>query len=590
MTFSTITQPTIAQQIRRVSAFLLLMTLFVSRLFAQQAVLGPSLTETLDVAAPLDQLEVIVSFDQEGPLTLAQRLSLQRLGLKGTYFHSLPMAGVVATPAQINALLAMQGVRSVWHNDPLAYENDSATALSGVDALREDAQFQQMNGGVPFSGKGVGVMINDSGVDGTHEDLKYNVVQNVSGHLSLRDFTTLAPYVFVEDIPHTDVGGGHGTHVAGIIGGSGALSGGLYEGVAPGADLIGYGSGVVVALIDVLSGFDYALTHQYEYNIRIVSNSWGNTDDVGTDFNPDDPTNIATKRLADRGVIVVFSAGNSGPTENTITGNFKKAPWVITVAAGTKAGVLADFSSRGRPGHGGTVTVGGQAFTWEDRPTITAPGEHIISARASGAVTVGAIFDPLGEILIPPQYLPFYTSLSGTSMACPHVAGIVALMLEANPQLDVYDIRAILQDTATEMTGLPHEIGAGHVNAYASVAAALSLDPTPYLHEPFGTNARQANNFEWEQASLLDEVRVSNYPNPFNPSTQIQFNLPADGPVRLAVYNLLGQRVRLLVDSANLSAGTHQVTFEASDLASGTYLYRLETPQQTISRRMVLMK
>jgi len=207
---------------------------------------------------------------------------------------------------------------------------------------------------------------------------------------------------------------------------------------------------------------------------------------------------------------------------------------------------------------------------------------------------VGAIFDPVGELLVPPEYLPFYTSLSGTSMACPHVAGIVALMLEANPQLNVYDIREILQDTATEMTGLSHEIGAGHVNAYASVAAALSLDPTPYLHEPFGTNVRQAVTSEMAQASLfngeISEASISNYPNPFNPSTQIQFNLPADGPVRLAVYNLLGQRVRLLVDSANLSAGTHQVMFEASDLASGTYLYRLETPQQTISRRMVLMK
>ncbi|HMB92047.1 MAG TPA: S8 family serine peptidase, partial [Rhodothermales bacterium] len=365
------TLSTIAQHFRRVAAFLLLTLLFSSRLVAQHGVLGPSLTEALNAAAPLDQLEVIVSFDQEGPLTLAQRLSLQRLGFNGVYFHSLPMAGVVATPAQINALANRSGVRSIWHNDELAYENDSATALSGVDALREDAQFQQINGGLPFSGKGVGVMINDSGVDGLHNDLKNSMVQNVSGHLSLRDFTTLAPYVYVEDIPHTDVGGGHGTHVAGIIGGSGALSGGLYEGVAPGADLIGYGSGVVVALIDVLSGFDYALTHQFEYNIRVVSNSWGFTDDVGTDFNPDDPVNIATKKLADRGVIVVFSAGNSGPTENTITGNFKKAPWVITVAAGTKSGVLADFSSRGRPDHGGTVTVDGETFTWEDRPTIT---------------------------------------------------------------------------------------------------------------------------------------------------------------------------------------------------------------------------
>ncbi|HMB92792.1 MAG TPA: T9SS type A sorting domain-containing protein, partial [Rhodothermales bacterium] len=100
-----------------------------------------------------------------------------------------------------------------------------------------------------------------------------------------------------------------------------------------------------------------------------------------------------------------------------------------------------------------------------------------------------------------------------------------------------------------------------------------------------------AELLEAQTAELPTGVELgANYPNPFNPSTQIQFNLSADGPVRLAVYNLLGQRVRVLVDSANLSAGTHQVTFEASDLASGTYLYRLETPQQTISRRMVLMK
>jgi hypothetical protein len=112
-------------------------------------------------------------------------------------------------------------------------------------------------------------------------------------------------------------------------------------------------------------------------------------------------------------------------------------------------------------------------------------------------------------------------------------------------------------------------------------------DDSPYARTTMGSGLTA----ETLDAGVPTEVSLgANYPNPFNPSTQIQFNLPADGPVRLAVYNLLGQRVRLLVDSANLSAGTHQVTFEASDLASGTYLYRLETPQQTISRRMVLMK
>ncbi|HMB92046.1 MAG TPA: S8 family peptidase, partial [Rhodothermales bacterium] len=415
--------------------------------------------------------------------------SLQSLGVKGLYFENLPMAGVLATPGQINALANMNGVRSIWHNYQLEYENDGANAITGVDDVRTDAQFQSMNGGVPFSGRGIGVLVNDSGVDATHDDLKDNVVQNVAGQTNLHGLSSLLPYTPIEGVPNTDIGGGHGTHVAGIVAATGAKSGGLYEGVAPAADLIGYGAGAAVALLDVLGAFDYALTHQFEYNIRVITNSWGNTGDAGTDFNPDDPTNIATKKVTDRGIIVVFSAGNSGPGEDTISGNFKKAPWVITVAAGSKSGVLTDFSSRGKAGHGGTVTVDGQTFNWEDRPTITAPGEHIISTRATGGVINGAAFDPDGELLIPPQYLPFYTSLNGTSMACPHVAGIVALMLEANPQLDVYDIKSILEATATEMVGRePFEIGSGYVNAYASVAAALSLDPEPYLFDPFDPN------------------------------------------------------------------------------------------------------
>jgi hypothetical protein len=118
----------------------------------------------------------------------------------------------------------------------------------------------------------------------------------------------------------------------------------------------------------------------------------------------------------------------------------------------------------------------------------------------------------------------------------------------------------------------------------------------PYVYCPDSPHARSAMAGSSLDAATLDasvptEVALgANYPNPFNPSTQINFSVTQSGPVRLAVYNLLGQRVRLLVDSANLSAGMHQATFEASDLASGTYLYRLETPQQTLSRRMVLMK
>ena len=80
-----------------------------------------------------------------------------------------------------------------------------------------------------------------------------------------------------------------------------------------------------------------------------------------------------------------------------------------------------------------------------------------------------------------------------------------------------------------------------------------------------------------------------NYPNPFNPATQIRFTLPDAAPVRLTVFDLLGREVRVLVDG-EMAAGTHDVRFEAGTLASGTYLYRLETPAQTFTKQMVLMK
>ena len=82
---------------------------------------------------------------------------------------------------------------------------------------------------------------------------------------------------------------------------------------------------------------------------------------------------------------------------------------------------------------------------------------------------------------------------------------------------------------------------------------------------------------------------MQNYPNPFNPSTQIGFTLPESAQVSLAVYDVLGRQVQLLLDGA-MEAGSHEVTFDASDLPSGTYLYRLETPQGTLVRTLLLAK
>lgn len=455
---------------------------------ASAAIIGDSLQRELAGLGPTEVAEVIVSFEDEGPLTLAQLGALEGLGLTGIHFQALPIAGVLATPAQVEALAGLDGVRSVWLNEALEYDNQNGTAMTGVDKLRTDQNLR--SNGLPASGKGIGVLINDSGVDGNHPDLKYpdHVVQNVLGQVNLHAQDALLPITYVEDVPDTDIAGGHGTHVSGTIGGTGAAAGGKYEGVAPGADLIGYGSGAGLFILDTIGGFDYALVNQVRYNIRVVSNSFGNPSDTGTDFNPDDPTNIATKRLADRNIVIVFSAGNSGSGENTITGNFKKAPWVIVAGAGDSRGALADFSSRGKRNGGGQVTVDGETFTWYDRPAIVAPGVDVISAQAkSDALGVGED--------LPPAEDAFYSIKSGTSMAAPHTSGIVALILEANPALHWSGVRAILENTATNMPGYEDwEVGAGYVNAHAAVAAAAGARDDygllPILNRQFNSEAR----------------------------------------------------------------------------------------------------
>ncbi|GAA0852996.1 S8 family serine peptidase [Aliiglaciecola litoralis] len=438
--------------------------------------LDPDLANTMQLASADALHEVIISFDGQSAVSQAQLDALSAAGINTAIsMRSLPIVGALATAEQINAIYARDDVVSVWENEQLSYENYDATALTGVQQLRKDSTMRI--GGIPYSGRGVGVVINDSGIDGNHGDLKFpqHVVQNVAAQTNLRSWSDVAPISYLENVSNTDLGGGHGTHVAGTIGGNGAMSRGRHAGVAPGADLIGYGSGAGLFILDTIGGFDYALTNQYSYNIRVISNSFGSTSDIGNDFQPDHPTNIATKALSDNGVIVVFSAGNSGRNgEHTITGNFKKAPWVIAVGAGTKDGNLIDFSSRGLRDHGGEANVDGEVFTWEDRPTVVAPGVAIISARASTSSLQALSADE--DVPLSPAELPYYTHMQGTSMAAPHVAGIVALMLEANPSLNWREVKQLLQDTATNMPGREAwEVGAGYVNAHAAVKAAAAM-------------------------------------------------------------------------------------------------------------------
>ncbi len=485
----------------------------------EEGVIDPDLTNILKTK--VEPIEVIVTFKGEEAPTTTQLDILKELGIKqGVVFEHLPIVGVLATPQQIMELARYSEIYSIYDNEKVEYESETGTELTGVDKTREDDTLRKLNGGLPVTGKGVGIVVNDSGIDGTHQDVEYgnHVVQNVMASINLHALDALLPITYQENVATTDATSGHGTHVAGIVGGTGEMSGGKYEGVAPGADLIGYGSGAAVAILDTLGGFDYALTHQHEYNIRVITNSWGTTSDAGTDFDPYDPINVATKKLYDRGIVTIFSAGNSGPGESTISGNYKKAPWVITVAAGTKQGKLADFSSRGVDGKGGKVVVDGETFSWVDRPSITAPGEDIVSTRAKTIDPTMYLGITSDAETISPAHLPYYLTLSGTSMAAPHVAGVVALLLEAKPELSPAEVKSIIENTATNMPGYETwEVGNGYLNAFAAVDAALTnreYGKTINANQTFNANVdieieKRPFNIDYSSANLNDSNSYS---------------------------------------------------------------------------------
>src|SRR5258708_906143 len=221
--------------------------------------------------------------------------------------RSRPIMGVLATPGQVAALNNRPDVISLWANRQLKYYNYEATALTGVQKLQNDPVMIKRNNGVPYLGQGITVEVNDSGIDATHMDLQFgtHVIQNVQGATNLHAESDMLPVTYTEGVPDTDTGG-HGTHVAGSVGGNGARSGGKYAGVAPGANIVGYGSGAAIFVLDGVGGFDYAISHQGQYGIRVITNSFGLSNPA---FDPTDPLNVASYKTFQRGLVGLFAPG-----------------------------------------------------------------------------------------------------------------------------------------------------------------------------------------------------------------------------------------------------------------------------------------
>ncbi len=433
------------------------------------------LAGVLATANESQALEVIVTFDESATTAAALTSGIQGAGAGVITFKHLPMAFALATPAQISTIETLAGVQGIYLNSQLEYHNKE-----GVGSIRAD-EVHTMG----ITGKGVGVAILDSGIDGLHADISYptKTVRNVKYVADLHEWVSygdgpepnVAAALWVDNVPVSETSVGHGTHVAGTAAGSGTASGGKYTGVAPGAHLIGIGAGDILFIFWTLAGFDFILENRAKHNIRVVNNSWGSTGS----YDPNHPIVIASKKAYDAGITVVFSAGNSGPEQNTMN-RYSVSPWVIGVAAGCKLvgeenmanwqarcpdgrdKVLASFSSRGIPGDPAI------------RPDITAPGVYTVSTRASTGTVMNGLDAPsdLTRCAIDLTHTAYYTCASGTSMAAPHVAGAVALLVEAaGGNLTPAQALDAITKTAKPLPGYEQwEVGAGYLDVKAAVA------------------------------------------------------------------------------------------------------------------------
>lgn len=337
---------------------------------------------------------------------------------------------------------------------------------------------------------------------------------------------------------------GHGTHTAGIVGmltndgyGMAGLAGGWGTGVATVR-----GNGVRIMALRAGYSYDYqgkeqgavpmdaaaeALYYAARNGARIACCSWGSSNSGGLA--------AAVAYFLAQGGLIFVAAGNDGTT----TADYLNGRGdCISVAATDENDRAASFTRYG---------------PWVD---ICAPGRHVYATDHDHT-------NPASNI---------WASRSGTSMAAPMAAGVAALIWSRYPTWSAREVQNRLYLSADDIDAdltAPYvgNMGAGRVNA--NTAIDMGSTPAAPLPDDFGVD--------------------QNYPNPFNPVTTIRFRLARAAHIELTVYNALGQYVTRLAN-APYDAGQYDVRWDAQDMASGVYFYRLRAGDRSATRSMLLLK
>lgn len=399
--------------------------------------------DALALLPPGDVVTVLARFD--GVPGASQVDALVRAGFPPTsVYRHFDVAAVRTAPADIPRLLGVSGVVFVERDMEIVPLLAQSVPLIGAPTVWKD---------FGATGEGVTIAVLDDGAYEQHPDLAPRVKAsfdasspNAPGGLDVLGSAPVVP-AGVE---------GHGTHVAGTIIGPGTQSNGRYKGVAPDASFVDvkvFNAPNRTSSEIVLRGLDWVVSNMERFDIRIASMSIG-----GAASDGQDALSKAVDVAVDKGLIVVAAAGNNGPKAQTI-GSPGAAEKAITVGAVDKKKAIASYSSRGPTKDG------------RPKPEIVAPGSAITSTVPPSSTSgVGT--------LLRGQTTVYYGELTGTSMAAPHVSGVVALMLEVNPDLTPFEVKQILVATAQDLgaKGRDNETGYGFVNAIA--ATRIAQDPT----------------------------------------------------------------------------------------------------------------
>ena len=384
------------------------------------------------------------------------------LGLGGTVQRDFELIPAVEADLSLNSIVSLATNPSVlWITlDAPVLTSEGAVDSSRLATAYPSAVDSYAAWSQGLSGAGVGVAIVDTGVSSSsHQDFVTPAgASRVSAQVAVNGTATTNTNV-------TD-GYGHGTHVAGIVGGDGSLLGGKYIGIAPGANIVNVkvanGSGKST-LADVIAGLEWVYDNRDPYNIRVVNLSLHST--VAQSYQTD-PLDAAVEVLWFNGIFVAVAAGNLGAASDAVSYAPANDPFVMTVGAIDDSGttrfnddLLASWSSRG-------VTQDGFS-----KPDLTAPGRGIVSI----ADPKSSLYRTSPDKIVDHDYL----RLSGTSMAAGVMSGVAALVLEAHPDWTPAELKCALAATARSTSAGIRVASAGSAVNQLVAECPLTGGPAP---------------------------------------------------------------------------------------------------------------